>query len=545
MRGYALSNIIAFDLFYFCINNQNIEKFRLKYLFFCISIYKITFTMQKKQSCFPFYGFIYKRIMVESYITFFFYLKRIRRKTVQRSAGDKTTMKYPCIEVKEPNLYKDIFPYESIPLAQFGDGVFLPDDIWVTDTTLRDGQQSMRSFTAKQSVEIFEFLHQIDNGSGVIRQAEFFVYSENDREALIRCLELGYDFPEVTTWIRAVDKDFDLIKDLGVKETGMLMSCSDYHIFKKLNLTRSKTIEQYLHVAETSLKAGIRPRCHLEDMTRADYHGFVVPLVKNLKDLCDGYGIPVKIRVCDTLGVGIPFEDSELPRSVPKLIKGMQEECGLESSEIEWHGHNDFHLAVANSMSAWLYGSSSISTTLLGIGERSGNTPLEGMLFQYAQLKGNAKKIRFDLFKQVAEYFSREFDYEVHEKYPLVGADFNTTKAGIHADGLLKNPEIYNSFNTKTILNRSIIIKINQSSGTAGIAGWINGHYHLTGDEKIDKHDIRITQIKNWVDSEYETGRTSNISNKELRIFTEKHFPELAMKEKQDNFTSTEMDLEV
>ena len=124
-------------------------------------------------------------------------------------------------------------------------------------------------------------------------------------------------------------------------------------------------------------------------------------------------------------------------------------------------------------------------------------------------------------------------------------ADFNTTKAGIHADGLLKNPEIYNSFNTKTILNRSIIIKINQSSGTAGIAGWINGHYHLTGDEKIDKHDIRITQIKNWVDSEYETGRTSNISNKELRILTEKHFPELAMKEKQDNFTSTEMDLEV
>ncbi len=437
-------------------------------------------------------------------------------------------MKYTCTDVNEPNLYKEIFPYELLPVASFG-AQNAPNnisDIWVTDTTLRDGQQSMRSFTTEQSVKIFDFLHRIDNESGVIRQAEFFVYNDNDKKAIIECMELGYRFPEVTTWIRADSRDFALIKDLGIKETGMLMSCSDYHIFKKLNLSRTETMKKYLEVAEQSLKAGIHPRCHLEDITRADFDGFVIPLVKNLKELCESYHMPLKVRACDTLGLGIPFESSALPRSVPGIIRILNEKCGLESGAIEWHGHNDFHLAVANSMAAWLSGCSSVNTTLLGIGERCGNTPLEGMLFLYAQIKGNTN-IRFDLLNNVADFFNRELDFSIHEKYPLMGADFNTTKAGIHADGLLKDPEIYNSFNTKKILNRPIIIMINQASGTAGIAGWINSYYHLKGDQKINKHDVRVLEIKKWVDEEYTTGRTSNISNEELKALVIKYMPEI------------------
>ena len=441
-------------------------------------------------------------------------------------------MKHKCIDVSEPNLYKNIFPYETLPVAEFENAKEIDDlvdhEIWVTDTTLRDGQQSMRSFTTEQSVKIFDFLHRIDNESGIIRQAEFFVYSENDRNSLIECVKLGYRFPEITTWIRADDRDFDLIKDLGVKETGMLMSCSDYHIFKKLNLTRSETMFKYLSIAESSLKAGIRPRCHLEDITRADFEGFVIPLVKNLKDLCDGYGIPLKIRACDTLGVGIPFEHSPLPRSVPEIMRTLREECGMDNSALEWHGHNDFHLAVANSMSAWLNGCASVNTTLLGIGERCGNTPLEGMLFQYAQIKKDTANLRFDLLNNVAAFFSKELEFDIHEKYPLMGADFNTTKAGIHADGMLKDPEIYNSFNTQKILDRPIIIMINQSSGVSGIAGWINNYYHLEDTAKIGKHDARVLSIKKWVDEEYAGGRTSNINNEELKLLVEIYLPEIA-----------------
>lgn len=454
-------------------------------------------------------------------------------------------MKYECKDVCEPNLYKEVFPYEALPVAAFA---AVPrqnssEDIWITDTTLRDGQQSMRSFTTRQSVKIYELLHRIDNGSGVIRQAEFFVYNETDRQALIQCMNLGYKFPEVTTWIRADARDFDLIKDLGIKETGMLMSCSDYHIFKKLSLSRTETMRKYLEVAEASLKAGIKPRCHLEDITRADFEGFVIPLVKNLKELCDSYGMPLKIRACDTLGLGLPFETADLPRSVPKIIRALREECGLESGSVEWHGHNDFHLAVANSMSAWLNGCASVNTTLLGIGERCGNTPLEGMLFLYAQMKGETD-VRFDLLNKAADFFADELDFTVHDKYPLMGADFNTTKAGIHADGLLKDPEIYNSFNTKKILDRPIIIMVNQSSGTAGIAGWINNYYHLDDVHKIGKHDARVLSIKHWVDEEYANGRTSNITNEELKSLVDKYIPEIETHKELKKMAFAELGLE-
>jgi isopropylmalate/homocitrate/citramalate synthase len=126
--------------------------------------------------------------------------------------------------------------------------------------------------------------------------------------------------------------------------------------------------------------------------------------------------------------------------------------------------------------------------------------------------------MRLEVLNQVAEYFRLELGYTVPDKYPLVGTDFNTTKAGIHADGLLKDPEIYNSFNTQKILNRPIVIVVNQASGTAGIAGWINNYYHLSGEQTIDKHDPRIVKIKEWVDDEYVNGRSSNISNEELRF---------------------------
>ena len=452
-------------------------------------------------------------------------------------------MKYRCTDVSEPNLYKDVFPYEALPVACFDHApvqMDIPDTLWVTDTTLRDGQQSMRAFTARQSLELYHYLHRIDNGCGVIRQAEFFVYNENDREALIEAQKLGYDYPEITTWIRADERDFALIRDLGVKETGMLMSCSDYHIFHKLKLTRTQTMEKYLSVAEAALKAGIKPRCHLEDITRADFEGFVIPLVKNLKDLCDSYGMPLKIRACDTLGVGVPFPTAPLPRSVPAIISCLRKECGLAPESIEWHGHNDFHLAVANSMAAWLYGAASVNTTLLGIGERCGNTPLEGMLFQYAQIKG-AGNLKLEVFNEVAEYFAHALEFQVHEKYPILGADFNTTKAGIHADGLLKDPEIYNAFNTQKILNRPIVIMINQASGLSGIAGWINNYYHLEEDKTVQKHDPRVLKIKDWVDREYTGGRTSNITNEELNLLVEKYLPEIALRKQGKKMAFTEL----
>ena len=156
---------------------------------------------------------------------------------------------YQLQDVGEPELFREMFPYTETPKIAVNYRRVpenMPEDIFITDTTFRDGQQSRAPYTTEQMVHIYELLHKLGGPNGMIRQTEFFVYSEKDRKALEKCLELGYEFPEITTWIRASKKDFELVKSIGIKETGILVSCSDYHIFHKMGLTRQQALDKYL-----------------------------------------------------------------------------------------------------------------------------------------------------------------------------------------------------------------------------------------------------------------------------------------------------------
>lgn len=398
----------------------------------------------------------------------------------------------------------------------------MPKDIWITDTTFRDGQQSREPYTTEQIVTIYDYLHRLGGPNGLIRQSEFFLYSKKDRDAVYKCLERGYRFPEVTSWIRASKKDFELVKDIGIKETGILVSCSDYHIFYKMKKTRKQALEQYLSVIRDCLEIGISPRCHLEDITRADFYGFVVPFCSELMKLMDEYKIPIKIRACDTMGYGVNFAGAVIPRSVQGTIYGLIKHAGVPSEMLEWHGHNDFYKAVTNSTTAWLYGACGVNCSLFGIGERTGNTPLEAMIFEYAQLRGNLNGADTTVITEIAEYYQKELGYHIPEQTPFVGKNFNITRAGIHADGLLKNEEIYNIFDTAKFLNRPAQVAVSNTSGLAGIAHWINTHYRLHPEEKIDKNAPLVIAVKEWVDKEYEEGRVTSITDDELvKVITE------------------------
>jgi isopropylmalate/homocitrate/citramalate synthase len=431
------------------------------------------------------------------------------------------------LDVLKPNLFKETFPYENFPVSKFDNVTLpydLPEEIWITDTTFRDGQQSMESFTSKQIEYLFKTLHELDNNNGIIKQAEFFMYSKRDREALEKCQALGYKFPEITGWTRPKIEDMKLAKDCGVKETGILMSCSDYHIFHKLDKSRSQVFSLYLSAVEKSLEYGIIPRCHLEDSTRADIFGFVIPLVKAINELGEKANVKIKFRLCDTLGVGKPFNGHKLPRSVPGLVYYLKNTAMLDSSQLEWHGHNDYYYCTANSTASWMYGASSVSTTLLGIGERTGNCPLESMLVEYHQLKNPKNPINFHKMNDVVKFFEEEFGYKIHNKMPFLGEEFNSTKAGIHADGLMKNEDIYNSFDSKKIFDKNIRIEINQYSGVAGIAGWINLSYGLKEKEKISKKDKRVNFVKDFIDELYNSGRTTGIKDSEMKEIVETVF---------------------
>lgn len=426
---------------------------------------------------------------------------------------------YPLVDVEQPNVFRNLFPYDQVPKIAFNDRIVphnFPDEIWITDTTFRDGQQSRAPYTTEQIVTIYDYLHRLGGPKGIIRQSEFFLYSKKDRDAVYKCMERGYNFPEITSWIRASKKDFELVKEIGLKETGILVSCSDYHIFYKMKMTRRQAMNHYLSVVRDCLETGIAPRCHLEDITRSDIHGFVIPFCLELMKLGESYGIPVKIRACDTMGYGVNFSGAVIPRSVQGIIYGLMTHGGVPSNMLEWHGHNDFYKAVTNSTTAWLYGASSVNCSLFGIGERTGNTPLEAMVFEYAQLKGTLDGMDTTVITELAEYFTKEIGYAIPHRTPFVGKNFNVTRAGIHADGLLKNEEIYNIFDTDKFLNRPVLVSVSNTSGLAGIAHWMNTYFKLKGDNAVDKSDPVVIKVKEWVDDEYNSGRVTVITDDEL-----------------------------
>ena len=438
--------------------------------------------------------------------------------------------RYTLQDVDEPNLYREIYPYTEIPKVAFNHRrvpLDMPEEIWITDTTFRDGQQSRAPYTASQIVDMYKMLSRLGGPKGIIRQSEFFVYTKKDREAVKRCMDLGYDFPEITTWIRAKKEDFDLVRSMGIKETGILVSCSDYHIFKKLGLSRGEAMDHYLGVVKKAFDAGIRPRCHLEDITRADFYGFVVPFVNALSDLSREANIPVKIRMCDTMGYGVSYPGVALPRSVPGIVYGLHHYADVPSDMLEWHGHNDFYKGVVNAVNAWLYGASAVNCSLLGIGERTGNIPLEAMVIEYASIRGSFDGMDPTVITEIAEYFRRELGYKIPPMTPFVGDNFNVTRAGIHADGLMKDAEIYNIFDTETILNRTAEVAISNTSGTAGIAYWINKHYNLPDFRKVTKHDDIVIKVKAVVDEIYADGRTTLLGDDELHSIIEKISPTL------------------
>ncbi len=456
--------------------------------------------------------------------------------------NDDARKNHSLVDATEPNLMEDTFPYTLPPLICF-DGKVVEQidghavefdfasvkdrDILISDTTFRDGQQARPPYTPEQMVRIYDLMSKLGGPNGVVRQTEFFLYTRNDRDTLDKCRALGHKFPECTGWIRAIKGDLRLVKEAGLKETGLLTSSSDYHIFQKLSFnSRKQCMDSYCEVVDAALEAGIRPRCHLEDLTRADIDGFVLPFVDRLMEMSSQ--VPeeqsVKIRLCDTMGFGISYPGALLPRSIPKLIYKLNRECGVPGDRLEWHGHNDFHKVHANAATAWLYGCGVVNATLFGVGERTGNPPLEGAIFEYIALKGDLCGIDTTVVTELAEYM-RSIGMNIPDNYPFAGKAFNTTRAGIHAGGLRQDERIYNIFDTEKLLNRPPRVAITDKSGTDGVVHWVNEFFTLRGDERINK--IKIHKLARWVIDQYEEqGRLTAISDEELETKTKELMPD-------------------
>ena len=135
---------------------------------------------------------------------------------------------------------------------------------------------------------------------------------------------------------------------------------------------------------------------------------------------------------------------------------------------------------------------------------------------QYASLRGSFDGMDSTVITEIADYYKNEIGYKIPPMTPFAGRDFNVTRAGIHADGILKDEEIYNVFNTRKLLNRPPTVLLGQNSGLAGIAYWINNTYNLPEEKQVDKKDPVVIAMKEWIDQEYAGGRVSTLSIHEI-----------------------------
>lgn len=416
----------------------------------------------------------------------------------------------------EPELFPAAFPREGFPRYDWTTRpAELPAAAWCTETTHRDGQQGGLPLTVADGVRIYDLMCAFTGASGAVRQAEFFVYRADDRAMLEAALErhAGGAPVEPTTWIRASRRDAELVREIGVAETGMLASASDYHTFHKFRPGgRRQAAEAYLDAVRAVLDAGLRPRLHLEDATRAPEE-FVLPFAQAVLDACApfGSGQRPKFRVCDTMGLGLPLDDVAAPRSVPRWIRRLRE-LGVAGEDLEFHPHNDTHLVVANCLAAIRAGCAAVNGTLLGKGERTGNAPLEGVLLHVIGMGLMDEPLPdFRALNDLAGLYAG-FGAPLAPTYPLYGRDAHRTRAGIHADGLNKFWWMYAPFDVPALIGRPLEVSLTRDSGLAGLVFLIRQH---TGRE-LAKDDPELVRVHEELSRQFDAGRQTAVEWEEI-----------------------------
>lgn len=416
--------------------------------------------------------------------------------------------------------YEDL-PKMKLPLGQ---------EVFVSDSTLRDGAQMPGVvIKVKDRLKLYDYLHRMG-----IEKLELFLFTGSDKEAAQAMLNCGHEVPEVTGWARANPKDIDLVLEMdGIRETGILMSISDVHIHTKMGLkSREEAEEKFLGALDYALDHGLRTRAHLEDMTRADLVGFVYPLVAKILERDP----QCTLRICDTLGFGVPFQGAGDPYGIPEMVTRLLD---LGAKNIETHIHDDFGMGTASSLAGYWHGANWSNMTFLGIGERAGNSELEKALLFLVQRVDGFQKYDLTCLAEFAEFMETHIGIRVPRNKAVVGRNIFAHESGIHTAGVIKNPFIYEPYPPELVGGKRKIM-IGNTSGTEVIRFKVEEALRelMHIDACLGKDDWRIraihAEIRRLYDDEQ---RNSCISDEELRAYVEKYFLFKSILEKEAHRT--------
>jgi len=318
--------------------------------------------------------------------------------------------------------------------------------VYIDDTTLRDGEQTAGVvFSNHEKITIARMLAEI----GVDQiEAGIPAMGGDEKEVIKKIVDL--ELPcSILAWNRAVIDDIKHSLDTGVKAVAISIAVSDIHIQHKLRATRKWVLDAIKKAIDFAKSHDLYVSLNGEDASRADLE-FLLEVTRTAKE----HGAD-RFRFCDTIGTMEPFKTYE-------VIKTIIDETGID---VEMHTHNDLGLATANALAGVKAGAKWVNTTVMGLGERAGNAPIEEVVMALKITMGIDLPIKTNMFRELAEYVAQASSRTVPAWKAVVGANVFAHESGIHADGVLKDPKTYELFSPEEVgLQRQILI--GKHSGT-------------------------------------------------------------------------------
>lgn len=350
-----------------------------------------------------------------------------------------------------------------------------PKNITIYDTTLRDGEQTPG--VCLRTPEKLKIARKLDELHIHQIEAGFPVVSKEEKRSVKAIVDEGLN-AKTLALSRAINADIDAAIDCGVDGVIIFMGVSDLHIKTKMKKSREEVMEICLNSIQHAKDHGLFVAFSSEDATRTD-----IEFLKEIYSKAEEYGVD-RVHVADTVGAISPQGMTYLITELRKVIK---------KTGIALHCHNDFGMAVSNSIAGLLAGADAVSTTVNGIGERAGNASLEELVMALKLIYGVELNFNTKIFYELSKLVEELTSIRVPDNKPIVGKNIFRHESGIHVDAVLEEPLTYEPFLPELVGQQRKII-LGKHSGCRAVRAKLNGCGIKVSKEELCKI---VEEVKN------------------------------------------------
>ncbi|MEM2885467.1 MAG: 2-isopropylmalate synthase, partial [Thermoproteota archaeon] len=351
----------------------------------------------------------------------------------------------------------------------------LPGYVRIFDTTLRDGEQTPGvSLTTEDKLQIASQLDEL--GVDTI-EAGFPVSSEGERKAVREIASAGLR-AEICGLARALEKDIEAAIGCGVGCVHTFIGTSELHLKYKLKMSREQALEAAVKAVGLVKSRGLVCEFSCEDATRASLD-YVVSICRAVEE-----GGADRINIADTVGVMVPDAMRYLVSKVVENVK----------VPVSVHCHNDFGLAVANSLAGVSAGAQQVHVTVNGLGERAGNASLEQTVMGLKALYNAPMRVDIGCLTKASSLVERLTKVYLPPNYPIVGRNAFAHESGIHVHGILSKAATYEPLSPEMVGQRRRIV-LGKHSGAHAVAKSLSELGIKVDEEQLSKILAKIKEL--------------------------------------------------